>query len=508
MRPESPQEQTVGIEVHLTFSVAQINGIKEAQIKSAVAAMVGVNCEVLVVEGLENAWSGSRMHLCLTIPKSDLQKVRLRMNLDRLNLELKRSNLPNAKGIKEEKPGFKVAPLKRRHTTGVFALPEGGLAGMEFSEFNKLMGNEEPSQMSLIMEVIAPKIEVMLMYDSLQEGILETTALNKWPRSSVRFVSHREVKGTRLQPSKVVVSWSLEAPARARDMMLAAMEDSQTGLRRWAEKKGLPLVKVVELTITDLAKPVSRFKRAATKIGIANSFLATAKRNLQEAKGEFTRSTSAPGFRNPESEEFDRSPESPEIKAPELGGFKRTPSAPDAVGTFTPSKPDIVRPVDTDLCDSAGIHGRGASIVEPMITSPGITTRINPNNLSIIRTPSGGVYVHPAAEKPRTSTILPFFSRAESVVKSEIAYESDYFSRVPSGATEEAGGRGFSRASSAEKAAGFFRQVSQGVLNVFTRATSSTNERKTGSGEDKFSRAGSSGDDKFSRAGSAARRWA
>ncbi len=504
MRPESPQEQTVGIEVHLTFSMAQINGTKEAQIKSAVAAMAGVNCEALVVEGLENVRSGSRMHLCLTMPKSDLQKVRLRMNLDRLNLELKRSNLPNAKGIKEEKPGFKAAPLKGRHTNEVFGLP-GGLAGMEFSEFNKLMGNEEPSQMSLIMEVIAPKIEVMLMYDSLQEGILETTALNKWPKSSVRFVSHREVKGTRLQPSKVVVSWNLEAPARARDLMLAAMEDSETGLRRWAEKKGLPLVKVVELTITDLAKPVSRFKRAATKISIANSFLATAKRNLQETKGEFTRSTSAPGFRNPKSEEVDRSPE---IKAPELGGFKRTPSAPDAVGTFTPSKPDNVRPVDTDLCDSAGGHRQGASIVEPMITSPGITTRINPNNLSITRTPSGGVYVHPAAENPRTSAILPFFSRAESVVKSEIAYDSDYFSRVPSGAAEEAGGQGFSRASSAEKAAGFFRQVSQGVLNVFARASSSTDETKTGSGEDKFSRAGSSSDDKFSRAGSAARRWA
>jgi hypothetical protein len=93
-------------------------------------------------------------------------------------------------------------------------------------------------------------------------------------------------------------------------------------------------------------------------------------------------------------------------------------------------------------------------------------------------------------------------------VKSEIAYDSDYFSRVPSGAAEEAGGQGFSRASSAEKAAGFFRQVSQGVLNVFARASSSTDETKTGSGEDKFSRAGSSSDDKFSRAGSAARRWA
>ena len=508
-RPESPQEQSIGIEVHLGLSVPLINGAKEIQIKSAVAAMAGVNGEALVIDGLENAWSGSKMHLRLAIPQSNVDKVRLRINLDRLNLELKRSNLPNAKGIKEEKPGFKAANLKKRHTIG--ASGQGGLSGMDFSEFSKLMGNEEPSQMSLTIDVIAPKYEVMLMYDSLQEGILETTALNKWPKSSVKFLSQHEVKGTRLQPSKVIVAWNLEAPARARDMMLEAMEDSETGLRKWAEKKGLPQVKVVELTITKVAKPISRFKRAATKVSIANSFLAAAKRNVEatEDSGQFTRSTSAPGIQIAESQELDQSSLSLDSQGPELGGFKRTPSAPDAVGPFTASKPASEKGVDKDPSDGAGVHERGSSIVEPMITSPGITTRINSNNLAITRTSSGGVYVHPAAEKPRTSAILPFFSRAESAVKSEIAYEDDHFSRVPSGASVHeggaAGGRDFSRASSAERAAGFLLQASQGVLNIFSRASSSASQTKTGSGEDKFSRAGSSGDDVFSRAGSARR---
>ena len=143
-RPESPQEQSIGIEVHLGLSVPLINGAKEIQIKSAVAAMAGVNGEALVIDGLENAWSGSKMHLRLAIPQSNVDKVRLRINLDRLNLELKRSNLPNAKGIKEEKPGFKAANLKKRHTIG--ASGQGGLSGMDFSEFSKLMGNEEPSR--------------------------------------------------------------------------------------------------------------------------------------------------------------------------------------------------------------------------------------------------------------------------------------------------------------------------------------------------------------------------
>jgi len=353
--------------------------------------------------------------------------------------------------------------------------------------------------------------------------VQESGGLDKYSDTAVKFVSQKEVKGSRLQPTKVIVTWNISAPASAFDGLLLALKDSNTGLRKWAERKGLPEVAVVSMTITAKTKPQSRFRRAVRKVGMINRFSSSAERS---AEAGFERSSSAPGGASESpgwSQAHLRTSADVETEGG-LGGFRRTPSAPGAVGVFSksPSAPSGHHRTE-DNATSPQVAVEGGGIVEPLI-SPGMTTKVNQHNLAITRTSSGGVYVHPTAPT-RKAGIFPFsFSRAQSAVQSELAYEDSYFSQAPLGSSVEnpvadgvgfsrassecaEGGGGFSRASSTDRAKGLLRQASTALGNVFSRASS----RADTSGEDRFTRSSSregaagrasSGNDAFVRTNS------
>ena len=520
-KKDDPDAETIlCVEVHMPIALSTISGIKEAQIKLAVAGMAGVGVEVLSVDRMENAGgSTSRVCIKITVLMSRIQKMRLRVNKDRLNLELRRANLPNAKGIKEIKAGSKPGGwglLSRSQT-----VPGGkgvDRTSKDYSEFKKLMSSGEdhaPAKMDLSLHISAAKHEVMLMYDSLQEGINEVAEFERYKREghevSVTFVAQTEAKASRLIKAKVTVSWRVEAPAGARDHIFAMLTDSDSGLRKWAEKKGLPETIVGELTIAE-RQTLSLWKRAGRKASIITAFANASRKNsenMQRCESAPTvQQTPVPGEQNG----FTRTPSGGVTEdetavagrddAHTMSGklmavthFSRTASgglSARAIGGFakggftrTPSAPDQLRNLAAEEGGAKGDEAAEAQGIEDQIPpSPGMTTEINQNNLAITRTSSGGVYVKPAAQLRRKTSILgnmtSFFLRAESAeVKSDIAYQSsengtrpnsrEGFRRAGSHQSED-----LPQALSGQPPQTFFRRASSAVSSMFSRAGSSS----------------------------------
>ena len=291
--------------------------------------------------------------------------------------------------------------------------PVGSMTVIDFSHFKKMMsdGSEDlPAKMELAMDITASKVEVLLLYDSVQEGLLEAGKLERYANTSVNFLSQKEVKGTRLQKTKVMVKWNISAPAGARDDIFAALTDSDTGLRKWAERKGLPEVTVNDLTIIERSKPVSRLKRAATKVAIINSFASAAK--AKENDPEFERSNSAPPIGQSREnaadegigvghegsvhglvgsvQQFERTPSGgvPKVAVGgfAIGGFTRTPSAPDHLSSNGTSK-GVIR--SDSLANNASTAVQPIDTSEPICSnSQEITTEINPVKMHFYLLPS------------------------------------------------------------------------------------------------------------------------
>jgi hypothetical protein len=475
--PNNPQQLSIYVEVHLVMPIETINIPKELQIKLAIAAMLGVADEVVVIVAIQRAGRGSRITVTTKLSDADLKTVRNRLNIDRLNLEFKRRNLQGAKVVKEVKAPKEVGS----RTPGAIRDERGGVPGMNFSQFKNLL-SAPIAQMELIVHVTASKLDVMLMLDSIQEGIREAGALDKFKDAQVKFSSQKEVKGSRLQPTKVLVTWNLSAPENARDFLFETLNDSVSGLRKWSAAKGLPEVIVAELTIKERAKPISHFKRAAAKIKIINTFSNATKNNGEEgtAHSEFERSASAPAPGIAENDGHNRSDVDGcgVSEKPTLGGFQRAPSAPEAIGSSPSREEGVMEFKRTPSAARNLIEGSG--IVDP------------------VRSP---------LKKVKQKSMSAFFNFARmpsATVQEEIAFESragsTYFFRSSSAEGE------FTRASSAERVAGLLRKATAAVGSVFSRSSSAAPNENRGSEEDldRFGRAGSAGVDRFSRAGSTA----